>query len=281
LNQRQAYLEILQDQRRIPTEDLFRPADPWFGINTRMNFLFAPGVTKTSLADYEAKILTNHYNKSVNLGELRVAKNLNQNLGTYYEVVYLEIRDPLYNYDDPVLGRNVPKNTIDLRPYITNYYVKDGQSYYLLNPNGLQNMMTVIADSIGFTNIGLVPTWMTSLQPDAKTPGVFFRPTGLEMVMVLAYVKPGAGDRIRYNLRDIQWNQFDFVFDRYQLENNLTEKYNTETNSYIQGDQSTFFDNGFTIFDSNSMKLVENMDYYVDPGFNHKYVKFPKSGVFR
>ena len=281
LEQRKRYLGIIEDQSMIPEECIYRINDPWFGLNKRMHFLFAPGVTKATLSHYEQKIITNHYNKTILFGELKVAYSFNSRLQIDYEVVYLEIRDPLYNYDDPKLGRNTPKNTIDLRPYITNYYVKGGQSYYLLNPNGLQNMMSIIADSIGFTNIGLVPSWMTSIQPDNKTPGIFYRPVQMKMAMVIAYVKPGMGDRVKYNLRLINWNEFQFTFDRYQLENSLTENYDQTNRSFIKGSQASIFDNGFTKFDSDSTRFVENMEYYRDPETGDKYVKFPRAGVFR
>jgi hypothetical protein len=83
------------------------------------------------------------------------------------------------------------------------------------------------------------------------------------------------------NLKTTTWNQFDFVFDRYRLDTSMSENYNVAADGFVKGSRLTTFDGGLTIFDSNSTRLVENMEYYIDPGLNDKYIKFPKAGVFR
>jgi hypothetical protein len=278
--QRIQFANIINDQNLVPTKFLYRANDPWFGRNTTMFFLFAPGVKITSLADYETKISTNHYTKTLLFGPLRVAQSLNQKGNIEYEAVYVEMIDREFNYDDKKLSRLIPPNEINLTGLIKNYYYNN-KSYYILRPNGLQNMLNIIYQSVGFENLGLLPGWLSSIQSMSTKPGVFYRPTGMRMAIVLAYTKPGYGNLIMNNLKTILWNQFDFVFDRYRLDTSMSENFNVETDSFIKGSQLTNFDGGSTIFDSNSTRLVENMEYYVDPGIKDKYIKFPKTGVFR
>jgi hypothetical protein len=279
--QRIQFANIINDENLVPSKFLYRVNDPRFGRNTTMFFLFAPGVKITSLPDYETKIATNHYTKTLLFGPLRVARSLNQKGSIEYEAVYIEMIDREFNYDDRKLSRLTPPNTVDLRNSIKNYYVKNNQSYYILQPNGLQNMLTVIYQAVGFENLGLVPGWLSSLQTLSTEPGVFYRPTGMRMAIVLAYAKPGYGELIMNNLKTTTWNQFDFVFDRYRLDTSMSENYNVAADGFVKGSRLTTFDGGLTIFDSNSTRLVENMEYYIDPGLNDKYIKFPKAGVFR
>ena len=118
---------------------------------------------------------------------------------------------------------------------------------------------------------------MRCLQPTNKI-GIFRSPLGFLPCIVIAYCQPGKSSVIANNLRTVDFNRFRYEFDRYQLEIG-SKYYNTATNSY-QAVTKTTFDNETTVFDWNSTRVAENVDYYREPGEGDKYIIFPRSGVF-
>lgn len=277
IRERQGIQAIFSNTNLFPPSFLYRPSDSRFGINRDLKFLFQGGVNPSSLAEYEPALATNHAVRSILLGELRTAVNLDQNLNTVYEVVYIDIIDRWLGRDPVTKLPAGVDNRIDLRPYIKNYYVKNGQSYYELLPNGLENMRDLIDTTIGVANYAAIPSWMRCLQPTNKI-GIFRSPLGFFPCIVIAYCQPGKSSVIANNLKQVDFNRFRYEFDRYQLEIG-SKYYNTATNSY-QAVTKTTFDDETTVFDWNSTRVAENVDYYREPGEGDKYIIFPRSGVF-
>lgn len=270
---------IMQDPNLFPSNLIYRPNDPWFGLAREIKFLFSPGVNIATTSQYETWLQDNHYTKTLRFGEASTAVAYDQEMQIKYEVVYLPVFDER-SRNEIALNTTVP-NIIDLRSSIVNYHVRDGQSYYLFRPNGLQNMQQIIKDTVGYWDLGALPDWMTSLQPVEDRPGEFYLPSGLVYAVVLAYTVAGGSQVIAHRLRQFNFNHIRFEFDRYQLDNSQSQNYRTSTNSYVSGSHLTTMDGGSTIFDSNSTKILENLEYYRDPGEGDKYLKFPKSGVFK
>ncbi len=269
---------IFNDTRYFSTAYLYRPTDPNFGLNRDLRMLFSAGMTAKNQITYEQALLNNHSDKTLLLGDIRTAYNLDENLSVTYEVVYATVFDPLLGRD-PVtqLPAGLPQ-TIDLRPFISNYYVQSGQSFYELRPNGLENMRKVLESTIGVANRAGIPTWMRCLQPTAD-PGIFLAPLGFLPCVVLAYTLPGKSTVIASQLREINFNQARYEFDRYQLGVGSTS-YSVSANAFSVTSKTTF-DNETTVFDLNSTRIVDNMDYYREPGEGDKYLKFPRTGVFK
>ena len=66
---------------------------------------------------------------------------------------------------------------------------------------------------------------------------------GWKPVAVLAYVKPGTGDRILFNLKrrtDLDQKLISFDVDRYIWDNNLSKTYNATTGEYFESSENTF-----------------------------------------
>jgi len=224
---------------------------------------------------------TNHYNKKLLFGDIKTAVSLDSNLNTVYEVVYLEVLDGLLG-NDPVTG--MPKSepdTLNLKNKISNYYLRDDQEFYILEPNGLENMKHKIYEHVGFYNSGLLPAWMSSIQPNPEKPGHFKYPLGNISAIVLAYTIPGASTLIAYRLQQqkIEFNKVRFEFDRYQLDNYLSTNYDISNEIFFPSN-TTSFDDATTTFDQNSTTMVSNVDRYTIPGIHDKYLKFPKLGPF-
>ena len=227
-DQRTLFYNIVNNQDIFPDELLYRKEDPWFGRATDLRFLEVAGVNPSSLSEYVSAIQNNHYWKRINFGEIKTAIATDEFRNTKYEVVYVEAQDPLNTKNSNV------RELVDLSSTI-NPYIENGVSYATLYPNTLENMEARVTGSIGYSARGLLPDWMTSVQADKSVPG-FTR------AIVLAYTVPGASKLIAYRLKDngIEFNQIDFTVDRYQLDNTLSQYYNTDTDQFIKSKETTF-----------------------------------------
>lgn len=228
LDQRSTFYNIVNNTDIFPDELLYRKEDPWFGRANDIKFLEIAGANPSSLAEYVDAISNNHYWKRINFGQVKTAIATDEFYNTKYEVVYVEVEDSLnpQNYD--------VKERVDLTSRI-NPYLEHGQEYSIVYPNTLENMEKQITDNIGYTSRGLLPGWMTSVQPDKNV-------LGFTRAIVLAYTVPGASKLIAYRLKDngIQFNQINFTADRYELDNALSAYYDTTANEFIQGKETTF-----------------------------------------
>lgn len=271
---------ILADQSLFPDDLIYRINDPWFGKVSHLKFLFAPGLALGSGELYMSALANNHYNKKLMFDSPKVAVAVDDNLNVVYEVVYLPLRDDLTPINNKNAALKGEPDAIDLRPSISNYYTKNGQTFYTLHPNGLVNMKRQLWNTIGLTNNAL-PSWMTSVQPIPDLPGRFLEPLGYTPAVILAYAAPGEGGKIAFRIRKaaINFNQIRFEFDRYQLDDLLGKNYNLDTGTFVPG-VTTVFDNSTTVFDQGSTNLINNLDYTSPPETGNKYLKFPKLGQF-
>ena len=227
---RDSFLSIINDQNIFPDSKIYRASDPWFGKASGLRSLFLPGINPHQLSDYISAMSVDHFNKRMRFGNVKTARAVDSNFNTKYEVVYVEL------IDDQIgkTGGN-PAAYVDLAGKINPYYDANGSSYTTLYNNSFINMANSISGSLNFANQGALPDWMTSPQSDGKV-------LGLTRSVVLAYTLPGASDQIKYQLEsnNINFSYFDFVADRYTLDNLLTQNFDTATNSFITGKETTF-----------------------------------------
>lgn len=286
VNQRSQFDKIINDSTFFPEEFLYRPSDKYFGKLRHLRFLLAPGVPMATTDEYYQSIIRNHYNKIVLFDEPRNAVAYDENLRIRYEVVYVPILDfsQITNFDTNTTITQ--PNIVDLREQIRNFYLKEQQVYYEFEPNGIENMRRIVG-SRGVVNTGVLPTWMSSIQPIPNFVGQFYNPPGFVACIVLAYTLPGNSVSIVYRLRQagINFNDFKFEFDRYELDDNITRTFDLGANVFLSPGSETIFDGGSTKFESGSTRFNQNLDFSTeisdrDPDFGTKYLKFPKTGVF-
>lgn len=278
--QRLFFDQIINSEDYFPSESIYRLGDPWFGKINYLNFLFVPGIAKQPMQNYENAIEYNHRRRVFLFDTLQTASAVDDNLNTIYEVVYMTPIDDLLGRDPDTLEPKGEPNEIDLRNYVKNLHVINGQTYYILRPDGLENMRSRIKQFLNFSNYRNLPDWMVSVQPIIDKPGFFRSPIGFIPAIVLAYTKPGYSKLIAYRLKDIIFNNFRFEFDRYQLDQYQTENYNYQTMTWTAGTSVTF-DNSGTRFDQNGTVFSDGLEYYHRPDTNDKYLKFPIFGVFK
>jgi len=285
--------QVLTDTNIFPPSQIFRPTDPWFGIRRDIYIEYAMGLRKTPQSAYEGILRENHYNKYFTFGPVQNAVVLNSQRQIEYEIVYVTIVDVKMGRAQDNKLSAAQTGLVDLTSSQTYYYSQPEEldvwyyknqnviKHYTLSENNLYNMKNRILEDVGYVDDSknLIPEWANSLQIDQES-GLYRAPIGLVPVVVLAYVKPGFSTSIRVKLESTDFNFSRFEFDRYQLETYLSDYYDPVTQSYIQG-QHTIFDGNTTVFDQESTRFIEYQEQYVDQHDADKYIKFPKTGVFR
>ena len=93
--QRTLFNNFISDTEVFNPEYIYRPDDPNFGIQKKINMLIYSGIETKTVDHYMAAISKNHKRKSFKLGEVKTAvAKLPGTQDIVYEVVYLEVLDP-------------------------------------------------------------------------------------------------------------------------------------------------------------------------------------------
>jgi len=95
ISQRQAYTQLISNPDIFPSELIYRPNDPAFGLQRDVRILAYAGIETKEVENYVAAVAKNHGRKKFKLGNIRtaIAKNPGSN-DIVYEVVYVEVIDP-------------------------------------------------------------------------------------------------------------------------------------------------------------------------------------------
>jgi hypothetical protein len=206
---------LLQDPTIFPPDLIYRADDPNFGIARRVIYNHAYGLVAATLDDYVASLDLNHYWKNLVLGEIKTAQARDDAGNVIYEVVYSAIQDNLVNND----GESVDKQVVLAFPINADTPDQIDSVY----PNSLINMRDQVIDTVGQVS-RVLPRWMLSRQANGAVLG--FTPA-----WVIAYVNPGQGGQIAYNIQTQftnQLNLIDFKVDRYELDNFLTKNWDRQ-----------------------------------------------------
>lgn len=172
-----------------------------------------------------------------------------------YEVVFAEIKDQ--NSNDSGEG---PPSTLDLAGKLTTpYFTTNGSMRTVATPNSFENMQNIIVDNLGYLDKGVLPDWMTSIQPNGQQ-------LGFTRAVVLAYTVPGASKTIawRFNEQNYNLNEINFVADRYYIDNALSTNFDINAGTYLTSRETTF-DKYPSL--SNIFKSIGAVDYAVSRSF--------------
>jgi len=174
------------------------------------------------------------------------------------------------NYNQVVTVSNVTTSSFTFTANIANAYVSGGTvtgtnpyPISVVYPNSLEDMRNQIVDSIGQVprSSNVLPSWMYSRQADGGVLG--FTPA-----WVLAYTRPGQGDRIAYNLERAigdRLNLIDFKVDRYEIDKQSTYNFDPVTDQWIPPVAS------FTTFDiDNHYQIDYTQPVFLLPGTGYE-----------
>lgn len=259
--------QLVLNQDIIPVKSVYRNDDPNFGVSKSVVYTHAYGLEPDKIENYVAAVNLNHYWKNLTLGEVAYAEARDSAGNIIYEVVYSRVVDNLVNNQ----GVSVNKSVTIPYPAITS----TGQTVNIVYPNSLENMRNQVIDTVGQIS-PLLPAWMTSKQSDGRVLG--FTPA-----WVIAYVKPGQGARVVYNIKQQfgdQLNRIDYKADRYEIDRRATFAWD-ETNKHWlpYPPEATTFDNNTTIFDGNGTQFISPSFTVTSTDDFDKYVLYPKTNI--
>lgn len=238
------FSSIVKNTDIIPPQDIYRSGDPYFGLSQDIRMLLLSRIEASTATDYIEAMSRNHYRKQLKFGEAKVSKAYDINQKVLYEVLYYELNDYSETIEGSVsssinLNNKINRNiTVDSQSVTVDstYQTLDGAGDSIVYPNSLVNMRNQIKNDLGLNVRELLPKWMSNRQADGSI-------IGWKPVAVLAYLKPGTGDRTLFNLKrrkDLDQKLISFDTDRYIWDNNLSKTYNTETGEYLESIETTF-----------------------------------------
>ena len=262
------FLSISKNTDIIPAKDVYRNGDPYFGRASDARLLLLSGLAASPAEDYISAMGINHCRKVLKFGEPKLSKAYDENQNIIYEVLYYELVD-----DSETVAGSVAKsinlvNKINRTVTIDDsnikidsiYHTMDGSADRVVYPSSLINMRRQLMDTISMSVREVLPKWMSNRQADGSI-------IGWKPVAIIAYLKPGAGDRALFNLKrriDFDQKLISFDFDRYIWDNNLSKTYNASTGDYLTSAETTF-DREMEL---SSPAPVATVDFALDIPFN-------------
>lgn len=222
-NDRDLINSLLFNRDVLPPNSIYRRSDPNFGIADSVIYEHVFGLEPKAIEEYVEALKKNHYRKRLTLGAIKTARATNEDGTVKYEVVYSEIEDSSLNSQ----LQSAPEEITWPR----NINLKDGTLTRKLTPNSLVNMRNRLFSEIGLRDF-VLPDWMTSNQENG-------RPLGFVPAWVIAYVKPGEGEKIAFRVRefiDRELNTVDFDIERYTLSGVNTKFWDAERQEWNEID---------------------------------------------
>jgi hypothetical protein len=202
--QRNKLAEFINDTYVFNKSLLYREQDPAFGLQHTLRVVLEHGIQQTYLAAIANEMRQYFYNKKLYFGTVEWTKATDSAGNYVYDVVYVNIIDPL-EYDT-ITGLTGSKSVGNQTAY----------------PNSIINMRNSLASATvnGVTvNIDeyLLPRFMRTIQPATGNP------LGYALVAPLCYALPGKGDTIVKRIAAIgfDFKQLDFEIDRLIVRDNL------------------------------------------------------------
>ena len=222
---RTVWRELINNTTVIDPDDIYRVTDPNFGISSDVRMLVAAGVYPATAADVQSAILRNHFNKRVQLGEVKTATAFDASGNVKYEVVYIEVTDNKATPAGVSTSSSLNLGNVSIA----------GGFDPVIYPNSFANMRNNIYSNLTQSNKTALPDWMTSKQKNGTI-------LGLVNAAIVCYTKPGQSTKTAFNISraSAELSTFDIVLDRYIWDNNLSENYDTVTESFTASAQTTF-----------------------------------------
>lgn len=237
--------KIFRNTDIIPSSVIYRNSDPNFGVSSDMRMLLIAGLNASTASEYIQAMATNHYRKVLKFGKYTWARALNTDGSVAYDVVYIPVVDDLMESNTTSVPASIDlsskirrNNTVDasMISMDSNLNSIDGGSDLTAYPNSIFNMRHVVRSNIGMASKEPLPRWMTSKQVDGRIPG--WTPA-----IVVAYVNPGEGEKVVFNLNrmsSVDIKDVSFDVDRYIWDTNMSKNFNSVTNTYEESAESTF-----------------------------------------
>lgn len=211
LEKRNQFRDFMTDTFVFPQDFMYRYFDPNFGVQTEIKLILEFGIERQNLIDYTPALRECFYRRKFYFGDIKLAIAKNSQSEIIYELVYIDIVDPMKTNSANVSRVLYTNNDIYYPGSIDNMRY---QLEHLVLNNG------EIIDTDEFN----MPLFMRTAQYDS------YKPAGYMHVMPLCYALPGQGQKIisRIKLKEFDFKQFNLDIDRLiidKTEDNNTAKY--------------------------------------------------------
>ena len=111
------FYNIAQDPAINSVENIYRGEDSNFGMKNKPEMLMLSGLESQTLDVFQQQMEQNHQPKTLYFGDLKTAKAVEDNV-TKYEVVYIEIKDPLVNNNGEAVSSSINLRTDVEKPVL-------------------------------------------------------------------------------------------------------------------------------------------------------------------
>lgn len=263
IDQRTLFKDFINDSTIFDPRYIYRPSDPYFGIQNELKMLVYAGIETKAAVEYISAMGRNHKPKRFNFGDVKkaVAKVPGTN-NVVYEVLYLEMKDPLEkgkNYlpseikysatnvkitvdqnNDFYLGNQTLDSVHWKRPIPFNVTL-DRNDLFAGDPGTAWRLPSSIslwryriknmANTVSERNY--LPLWMRSIQP-GETQEINY-----VAAVPLCYCRPGTADEILLNIKN---SQFDFKLLNYTIDRYIIDSvdgYYTDKYLVFRNDRTT------------------------------------------
>jgi Putative Ig domain len=207
---RDLYQNFINDRYIFDPTMIYRYFDPNFGVQKDTKMFLEYGIQLVDLSFYASALDSNFYRKNLYFGDLQIAEAKNDAGEVVYEVVYLDIVDPISNSTSGVTAE-----------FFNDAHGRQHNPASIPNMrNRLETIQLPAGD--GFVSIKINEK---SLPLFMRTPqGSRYSPANYIPVSVICYAKPGQGMRIVNRIRrsGFDFKNFNFDIDRIVVENNST-----------------------------------------------------------
>lgn len=201
-NARYDYSVFISDPNIFPRSLIYRPDDPNFGVQENIILHLEYGIQQVNLGDYLEAMAQGFYRKKLWFGNVKSSIAKDEYGNHVYDVVYIEIVDPLKNVSE-VFSEN-----------LTDIYVY---------PNSINEMrrsleLVEINSSIVKVDEFQLPKWMRTPQPFTGLS------LGYTLSVPLCYTLPGSSDLIIKKIKDsdFKFDKINFEIDRLIVNDNLS-----------------------------------------------------------
>ena len=281
------FYAIAQDPGINSPTYIYRPEDTNFGMKQTPSMLLMAGLQAQTLTAFQQQMELNHRPKTLYFGDLKTAV-AKEDGKVIYEVVYLDIKDPLENNSGESIASSVTLRDVVAKPMLgprasTTEATTDMNEYEITTNNGLAfstsgskvryaNQLSADLDymstlypnavtnmrsrmkSLGHKEWTHLPLWMRTAQTSSGVP------LGYVKAVPICYCVPGISALIKKRItnKSINFKNIHFVVDRYQV-----SKSKITINSFTGDGSSSSFDLGEIVHDEDILVKKDGIIVYV------------------
>lgn len=232
---------LVNDQTVFPIEYTYRLGDPNFGIPNTQRMLIGYGLD--TVTDDQIAVLRNNHAKRFIFQNLNMAQALDDSSNVLYEIIYITSTDRFTTLSGVSLSGNIS--------------IMYNGGIVTARPNSYTNMAADFRAVSEFSQKSL-PLWMTSIQTSGNV-------LGFTQAIPIAYVIPGTGQRVLYNLQQKlltqsrNLNTINATVNCYLWDDQLAVNFDKDTNSFPVNLPTTFQDN--TVWDIGNISSTNGTSF--------------------